>query len=98
MPNISPNHRQVILKNVSPAVVSPDFTPCSGARSSPMDVSAIARTATALSQARVADAAGTLVLKKALDIQAASALQLLQALPTPAPAGSSGTHLIDTYA
>jgi hypothetical protein len=63
-----------------------------------MDVSAIASAATALSQARVADAAGTLVLKKALDIQAASALQLLQALPTPAPARPSGTHLIDTYA
>lgn len=63
-----------------------------------MDVSAIASTATALSQARVADVAGTLVLKKALDIQAASALQLLQALPTPAPASPSGSHLIDTYA
>jgi len=63
-----------------------------------MDVSAIASTATALSQARVADAAGTLVLKKALDIQAASALQLLQALPAPVPARPSGAHLIDTYA
>ncbi|MFH1815943.1 MAG: YjfB family protein [Pseudomonadota bacterium] len=63
-----------------------------------MDVSAIASAAIALSQARVADAAGTLVLTKALDIQAASALQLLQAIPTPAPAKPSGTHLIDTYA
>ncbi len=63
-----------------------------------MDVSAIASAATAMSQQRVADAAGTLVLKKALDLQAASAAQLLQALPTPQPAAPSSTHIIDTYA
>lgn len=66
-----------------------------------MEVSSIASAATALSQQRVADAAGTLVLRKALDIQASSAAQLLQALPAPpssTPAASSGAHRIDTYA
>lgn len=63
-----------------------------------MDVSAIARTATALSQARVADEAGTLVLRKALDIQTQSAAQLLQAIPAPPPVKPAGNHRIDTYA
>lgn len=51
-----------------------------------MDVSLIASAVTAISQQKVADAAGTLVLRKALDIQASNAAQLLQALPTPQPA------------
>lgn len=46
-----------------------------------MDVSSIGSLSTALSQANTGDAVSTLVLKKALDIQAQSALQLLQALP-----------------
>lgn len=46
-----------------------------------MDVSSISSASTALSQARTGDAVATLVMKKAMDIQAQSALQLLQALP-----------------
>lgn len=63
-----------------------------------MDVSSIASAATAMSQQRVADAAGTMVLKKALDIQAQSAAQLLQALPAPQPVAPSSKNIIDTYA
>nr|MBL8409944.1 YjfB family protein [Dechloromonas sp.] len=46
-----------------------------------MDVSSIGSASTALSQAQTGDAVATLVMKKAMDIQAQSALQLLQALP-----------------
>lgn len=46
-----------------------------------MDVSSISSASTALSQAQTGDAVATLVMKKAMDIQAQSALQLLQALP-----------------
>ena len=46
-----------------------------------MDVTSIGSLSTALSQAEVADAVGIRVLKKAMDIQKQSALQLLQALP-----------------
>ncbi len=46
-----------------------------------MDVSSIGSASTALSQAQTGDALATLVMKKAIDIQAQSALQLLQALP-----------------
>lgn len=68
-----------------------------------MNVSAIAATATRLSEERVASQAGVLVLKKAMDVQEAGALALLAALPTPpapptpAPTGTLGGH-IDTYA
>ena len=48
-----------------------------------MDVTSIGSLSTALSQAEVADAVGIRVLKKAMDIQEQSALQLLQALPQP---------------
>ena len=44
-----------------------------------MDVSTVA--SNALSQARTGDAVNTLVLKKAFDIQAQNAAQLLQSLP-----------------
>lgn len=47
-----------------------------------MDVSTVA--SNALSQARTGDAVNTLVLKKALDIQAQNAAQLLQSLPQAA--------------
>lgn len=47
-----------------------------------MDISSIGSLNTALTQASTGDAASTLVLKKALDIQAQSAAQLLQALPS----------------
>jgi hypothetical protein len=46
-----------------------------------MDVSSIGSASAALSQAQTGDAVATLVMKKAMDIQAQSALQLLQALP-----------------
>ena len=48
-----------------------------------MDTASIGSLSTALSQAQVGDAVGTLVLKKAMDIQAQGAIQLLQALPQP---------------
>ena len=51
--------------------------------------SAIVQTATANQQAAVAQEAGVLVLKKALDIQQQSALSLIQALPaTPSLASA----------
>lgn len=46
-----------------------------------MDVSSIGSLSTALTQVQTGDAVSTLVLKKAMDIQEKSALQLLQALP-----------------
>lgn len=52
-----------------------------------MDVSSIGSLSSALSQAKTGDAVSTLVLKKTMDIQAQSAMQLLAALP---PIASSG--------
>lgn len=46
-----------------------------------MDVAAVASLSSALAQAQTADAVATLVFRKALDLQAQSALQLLQAVP-----------------
>ena len=46
-----------------------------------MDTASIANMSTSLSRARTGDAVAVLVMKKALDVQAESALQLLQALP-----------------
>jgi hypothetical protein len=46
-----------------------------------MDISSVGSLSTALSQAQTGDAVSTLVLRKAMDIQAQSAMQLLQALP-----------------
>ncbi|MBS1141524.1 MAG: hypothetical protein H6R13_2977 [Proteobacteria bacterium] len=46
-----------------------------------MDIASVSSLSTALSQAKSGDAVGTLMLKKAIDIQEQSALQLLQALP-----------------
>lgn len=46
-----------------------------------MDITALASLSTGLSQAQLGDAVGISVLKKAMDIQEQSALQLLQALP-----------------
>jgi hypothetical protein len=45
------------------------------------NVSSIASTATQMSQAKTADAVAVAVLRKAMDIEAQSAAQLLQALP-----------------
>ncbi len=46
-----------------------------------MDISSVGSLTSALTQTRSGDAASTLVLKKAIDIQEQSAMQLLQALP-----------------
>ncbi|MDD2884003.1 MAG: putative motility protein [Dechloromonas sp.] len=46
-----------------------------------MDLSAIGSLSSALSQSQTGDAVNTLVLKKALDLQAQAAAQLVQALP-----------------
>lgn len=46
-----------------------------------MDMAAIGNMSTTLAQARTGDAVAVLVMKKAMDIQAQTALQLLQALP-----------------
>jgi len=56
-----------------------------------MNVSSAASIASSLSQARVADAVSTLVLKKALALQAQQAAQLIAALPQTA--SSAPAHL-----
>lgn len=64
-----------------------------------MDVSAIASAASANAMAEVQQEAAISVLKKTMDIQAQSAMQLLQAIPQPpaAPTGTAGGY-IDTWA
>lgn len=46
-----------------------------------MDIASVSSLSTALSQAKAGDAVGTLVLKKAIDIEAQSALKLLETVP-----------------
>lgn len=48
-----------------------------------MDLSGLSSLTTALSGARTSDAVAILVQKKAMDIEAQGAVQLLQALPQP---------------
>ena len=48
-----------------------------------MDIANVGSLSTALSQAKTGDAVGTLMLKKALDMQAQNAAQLIQAIPKP---------------
>jgi len=57
------------------------------------------QSATSAAQAKNADAVNILVLKKALDMQAVSAVAMLQALPQPALArqGTVGTR-VNTFA
>ena len=58
------------------------------------------QSATAAAQEPTSDAVNIAVLKKALDIQAASAAALIQALPVPPPLateGNLGTQ-VNTYA
>ena len=57
------------------------------------------QTATSAASSDSADSVNILVLKKALDIQATSAMALLQALPQP-PLATEGTMgaLINTFA
>jgi hypothetical protein len=49
-----------------------------------MDVTAIARLSTAMSDTRQSQEIGTAVLKKALDLAASSAAALIDSLPAPA--------------
>ena len=49
-----------------------------------MDLSAVASAVSAQASQQTASTAGMLVLKKALDLQAQNAAQLLEALPQPA--------------
>ena len=60
-----------------------------------MDVSSLGAVARAMRAQQVGDAVAVSVLRKALDVQAAGAVALLQALPQPAPALPSnlGNHL-----
>ena len=58
-----------------------------------MDVSAVASLSTQLAQMKVGDAVGISVLKKAMEIEAQGAQQLLQALPAVA---SNPPHLGNT--
>ena len=59
-----------------------------------MDISpsALVNASTQMQQSQVAQTAQVLVLKKAMDSQAAGALALLQALPL-ATSGNLGTHV-----
>jgi HEAT repeat protein len=56
-----------------------------------MEISGIAKLATAMSQQRTAAAADVALLKRALDMQQQSAASMLAALPTPA--ASLPSHL-----
>lgn len=58
-----------------------------------MDIASVSSLSTALSQAKTGDAVGTLVLKKALDIQAQSAMQLIQAVPQPSNPPNLGNSI-----
>lgn len=49
-----------------------------------MDITSMGGLSAVLSQAQASDAAGIAVLKKAMDIQAQMATQLIQSLPQPA--------------
>lgn len=49
-----------------------------------MDISSVGSISSAVSQAQTGDAVGIAVLKKAIDLQAQSALQLIASLPQPA--------------
>jgi hypothetical protein len=66
-----------------------------------MDINSIANLPANLTQAGLNDQAGTAVLKKALDIEATSAVALIQSLPQPAAPVNLPAHLgrnIDTTA
>jgi len=62
-----------------------------------MDVTGIASAATELSQARTGDAVAITVLRKALDIQEQSAMQLIQALPVTSNPPNLG-NAVNTFA
>ena len=64
-----------------------------------MELSSVAATVSAQAASRVQQEASLLVLKKAMDIQANTAMQLVQALPPvqSAPTGTVG-GIVDTFA
>lgn len=64
-----------------------------------MDIASIGSAVSAASQAKIGDAVAVTVLKKAMDIQAEGAMQLLAALPQPTT--NSPAHLgnsVNTFA
>lgn len=65
-----------------------------------MDSSSIASAISGLASAQTGTAANIAVLKKALDIQAQNAMQLLEALPQAAPANNPPNlgQGVDTFA
>lgn len=63
-----------------------------------MDVASVGSLSTALAQSSTGDAVGTLVLRKAMDLQAQLARELLQAVPQPANNPSHLGNSIDIRA
>jgi redox-regulated HSP33 family molecular chaperone len=65
-----------------------------------MDVTAIAAAGSANSAAQTQTAVQLSVLKKAIDIESAGALALVQAVPAPPAAASGGTAggIVNTFA
>lgn len=65
-----------------------------------MNVSSAAAAASSANLASVQGQASLMVFKKAVDLQEANALQLLQTIPQPAPLNPAATvgGRIDTYA
>ena len=64
-----------------------------------MDVSSIAALATGMSQARTGEAVQIAVLKKAIDIQAEGAMQLLEAVSQVIPSNPPNLgNRVDTFA
>jgi len=64
-----------------------------------MNISSVGNPSAAISQASTGDAVAITVLKKTLEVQAQSALQLIQALPLPST--NSPAHLgnnVNTFA
>ncbi len=55
-----------------------------------MDIGSVGSVSAALSQASSGDAVAILVMKKAMDIQAQGAIQLIAALPAPATVNPPG--------
>ncbi len=63
-----------------------------------MDVTQIASLATDMASSQTADQVNVLMLKKALNTQAAAAIGVLQALPPPLPANPNIGRNINTTA
>lgn len=58
-----------------------------------MDIANVSSLNTALTQTKSGDAAGTMVLKKALDLQEQAVSQLLQTLPEPSNPPNLGNNV-----